>query len=150
MDSVTYFGQVTWFRVVFSLYYLVMVTEVLPSFDRALKVRAKKLARTRGDARQFDRERTQADEGYGRSLAGAAASSVGLLMACQDTQSAWASDAVAALRQGEGSARASANRDCVEAMRETSASSRALASVMDEVGVQEDEIRTDESVDWID
>jgi len=35
-------------------------------------------------------------------------------------------------------------------MRETSASSRALASVMDEVGVQEDEIRTDESVDWID
>jgi hypothetical protein len=149
MDSVTYLGQVTWFVLIFGIYYLVMVADVLPTLDRALKVRVKKLALTRGDARQFDRERVQADEGYGRSLAGAAASSFGLLAACQDAQSAWASDAVSSLRQSDGSERALANAECVEAMVETSASSQALASFMQDVEIDEDEVTNDVETDWI-
>jgi len=131
LDAVTYLGQVTWFVLVFGVYYLVMVAEVLPALDRALKMRVKKVALTRGDARQFDRERLGADEGYGRSLASAAATSVGLLMACQEALVSWASDAVSALRQGEGSSRSSANQACVAAMVETSASSLALTSRME-------------------
>jgi F-type H+-transporting ATPase subunit b len=150
MDSVTYLSQVTWFVVVFGLYYLVMVADVLPALDRALKMRVKKLALTRGDARQFDQERVQADEGYGRALASAAASSLGLLMACQDTQSAWAMQSVSELRESEGSERAIAHAECVEAMLETSASSSALSSMMDEVDLTEEEIREDESIDWVD
>jgi hypothetical protein len=150
MDSVTYLSQVTWFRVVFGLYYRVMVADVLPALDRALKVRVKKLARTRGNAREFDRERSHADEAYGRSLALAASSSVGLLMACQDAQSAWASDAVSSLRQGEEGERALANTECLDTMVDTRASSLVLASVMDEIDLTEEDVRADESVDWID
>ena len=149
LDSATYLGQVTWFGLVFGVFYIIMVTDVLPAFDRALKIRVKKLALTRGDARQFDRERTGADEAYARAVAGAAASSVGLLMACQDTQSAWAADAVSSLRQGEGSERAMANAECVEAMVETSASSLALASRMEDVDFTEEDVREDESTNWI-
>jgi hypothetical protein len=150
MDSVTYIGQVTWFTAIFGLYALVRVSDVLPMFDRILKVRAKKLAHTRGDARQFDQERTQAEDAYGRSLAGAAASSVGLLRACHETQSAWASEAVTALRQGEGSDRALAHAECLEGRVETAASSRVLAHEMASVELEDDEITNDESVDWID
>jgi F-type H+-transporting ATPase subunit b len=148
MDSVTYLSQVTWFVVVFGLYYIIMVADVLPALDRVLKIRVKKLALTRGDARHFDRERVQADEGYGRALAGAASSSVGLLMACQDTQSTWANDAVASIRQGNG-ARAQANAQCVRAMVRTTASSLALASLLHDVTITEDDVTDDASVDWI-
>ena len=150
MDSATYLGQVTWFVLVFGVFYLVMVTDVLPSLDRVMKMRVKKLALTRGDARQFDQERASADEGYGKGLAGAAASSLGLLMACQEVQSAWAANAVSELRQGASSPRAEANAECVEAMLETSASSMALASLMEDVDFTDEEVRSDEERSWMD
>jgi len=54
LDSATFVGQVTWFSLVFSAFYLIVLTDVLPSLNRAVKVRAKRLDRVRGDARQFD------------------------------------------------------------------------------------------------
>lgn len=66
MDSATYRGQVTWFTLVFSVFYLVMRTDVLPRLNRAVKVRAKKIERTRSDARQFDGVRLSSEEGVDR------------------------------------------------------------------------------------
>ena len=65
-DVSTYRGQVTWFALVFSVFYLVMRTDVLPRLNRAVKVRAKKIDRTRNDARQFDGVRASSEEGVDR------------------------------------------------------------------------------------
>lgn len=65
-DTATYRGQVTWFVIVFSVFYLVMRTDVLPRLNRAVKVRAKKVERTRNDARQFDGVRASSEEGVDR------------------------------------------------------------------------------------
>lgn len=62
LDSATYLGQVTWLAVVFGLFYLVVLTDVLPGLNRALKIRSKKLERVRGDARQFDGIRVSAQD----------------------------------------------------------------------------------------
>jgi len=70
MDSATYFGQVTWFAVVFAVFYLVVLTDVLPGLNRALKVRTKKIERVRGDARQFDGVRVSAQDALDTHVGG--------------------------------------------------------------------------------
>jgi hypothetical protein len=94
LDTSTYLGQVTWFTVVFLGFYLVMLTDVLPTLNMVVKVRAKKLDRTRNDARQFDSERTSANAAYAVSTAAAATSSIALLTGTQETQTKWTSDAI--------------------------------------------------------
>jgi hypothetical protein len=64
LDVSTYLGQVTWFAVVFAVFYLIVLTDVLPGLNRALKVRTKKLERVRGDARQFDGVRVASEDKY--------------------------------------------------------------------------------------
>lgn len=72
LDSATYFGQVTWLAVVFGLFYVLMLADVLPGVNRILKVRAKKLDRVRGDARQFDGVRVTAQDALDAQGSGAA------------------------------------------------------------------------------
>ncbi len=150
LDVTTFFGQVTWFAVVFVVFYLVMVSDVLPRLNRAVKVRAKKLELTRGDARQFDAERVSTEESYARSLMGAAGSSVSLLMGCQETQSAWSSEAVSSLREGDGSPeRSGAHVECLEAIADTQASSFELATLMNEVELTDEQVMEDPSRRYI-
>jgi hypothetical protein len=92
LDTTTYLGQVTWFTVVFTGFYLIVLTDVLPRLNRAIKVRAKKLERTRDDARQFDTERSSADAAYARATSIAAASSLTLLTDTQSIQTKWMTD----------------------------------------------------------
>jgi hypothetical protein len=94
LDTTAYLGQVTWFTLVFLGFYLVMLSEVLPTLNAAIKVRAKKLDRTRNDARQFDAERTSANTAYALSTSGAAVSSYSLMTGTQAVQTKWTSDAV--------------------------------------------------------
>jgi hypothetical protein len=101
LDSSTFLGQVTWFGLVFLGFYLILLTEVLPKLNRIVKVRVKKLERTRNDARQFDAERTMADQTYARSTSHAAASSLALLMATEDLQTKWTADTVWSLSNQE-------------------------------------------------
>lgn len=64
LDVTTYLGQVTWFFVVFSAFYVMMVSDVLPLLNRAVKLRAKKLDTQRGALRQFDGVRGSGEEHY--------------------------------------------------------------------------------------
>jgi hypothetical protein len=79
LDVSTYLGQVTWFAVVFTRFYLAVVTDVLPALNRAVKMRAKKLDRTRGDARQFDSARRAAEDGYDHASAVTSKHALGIL-----------------------------------------------------------------------
>jgi len=64
LDVSTYLGQVTWFTLVFRVFYGTMTYSVLPALNRAVKMRTKKVERTRGDARQFDGARAAAESSY--------------------------------------------------------------------------------------
>ena len=78
-DSATFVGQVTWFSLVFSVFYLVVLTDVLPSLNRAVKVRAKRLDLVRGDARQFDGVSVSAQESVDTMLSSGSKSVSGLV-----------------------------------------------------------------------
>ena len=143
LDTTTYLGQVTWFTFVFSLFYFVVLTDVLPRINRAVKVRAKKLDRTRDDARQFDAERTTADQSYARSTSSAASSSLALLMGTEDLQSKWATHAAWTLSNKEGSL-VDAHAAYLEAIVQVEASVAVLHNIMDGVTEMDSYTATDE------
>jgi len=89
LDTATFRGQVTWLVVVFGGLYRVRTGEVLPKLSRIVKMRAKKVDRTRGDASQYDGERTQLQHMYWGSLSKSAASSYGLLQKTIEVQTQW-------------------------------------------------------------
>lgn len=143
LDTTTYLGQVTWFTFVFSFFYFVILTDVLPRINRAVKVRAKKLERTRDDARQFDVERTTADQNYARSTTSAASSSLALLMGTEDLQSKWASDTTWSLSNKEGSL-VNAHASYLDAMVQTETSVAVLRDRMDSMTSMNDTDTSDD------
>lgn len=58
---VTFLGQVTWFIRVFSTFYLIVLTDVLPTLNRAIKVRVKKADQMRQFSTGWTGSITQAD-----------------------------------------------------------------------------------------
>ena len=43
LDTVTFLSQLFWLVIIFGAFYLIVLTEILPSFSRVLKSRLKKL-----------------------------------------------------------------------------------------------------------
>lgn len=68
LDIVTYFNQVTWFSLVFTGFFLAMVTDVLPRLNRAVKLRQKKLAAQHQALLQFDGLRTTGERSYDKAI----------------------------------------------------------------------------------
>ena len=89
LDTATFRGQVTWLVIVFGVLYRTRTGDVLPKLSRIVKLRSKKRDRTRGDAPQYDGERTQVENGYSSRLGNAAGSSYGLLQETMDVQTNW-------------------------------------------------------------
>ena len=89
LDTATFRGQVTWLVIVFGVLYRTRTGDVLPKLSRIVKLRSKKRDRTRGDARQYEGERTQTENGYSARLGNAAGSSYGLLQETMDVQTNW-------------------------------------------------------------
>lgn len=89
LDTSTFRGQSTWLRVVFVVLYRTRTGEILPKLSQIVKMRSKKRDRTRGDATQYDGERTQVENGYSGRLGKAAGSSYGLLQERTEIQSNW-------------------------------------------------------------
>lgn len=88
LDVATYIGQVTWFVAVFSAFYVIMTSDVLPLFNRAVKARTEKLARSRGDSRQFDTHRESASAGFNTAGSSEMGRSMGLFSMMVRTSSA--------------------------------------------------------------
>jgi putative endonuclease len=88
LDVATYIGQVTWFVAVFSAFYIIMTSDVLPMFNRAVKARTEKLARSRGDSRQFDTHRESASTGFNTAGSSETGRSLGLFSMMVRTSSA--------------------------------------------------------------
>jgi hypothetical protein len=61
MDMATFLGQVTWFFRVFSTFYLIVLTDLLPTLNRAIKVRVKKADQMRQFSSGWTGSITQAD-----------------------------------------------------------------------------------------
>ena len=102
LDTATFRGQVTWLRVVFVVLYRTRAGDVLPKLSQIVKIRSKKRDRTRGDATQYDGERTQVENGYSGRLGSAAGSSYGLLQERTDVQNNWMKEEVAKRNQSKG------------------------------------------------
>lgn len=79
LDVATFIGQVSWFVVVFAAYYIITTTDILPSFNRAVKARMEKLQSTRGDSRQFDGFRESAAGGFDSAASVGSGRSLGVL-----------------------------------------------------------------------
>lgn len=56
LDGVTYLPQVFWLRVVFFVFYLITVKNIVPTLSRILKVRAKKLSFAQGGLQELNDE----------------------------------------------------------------------------------------------
>lgn len=106
LDTATFRGQVTWLRVVFVVLYRTRTGDILPKLSQIVKMRSKKRDRTRGDATQYDGERTQVENGYSGRLGSAAGSSYGLLQERTETQGNWMKQEVAKRNQSKGMDRA--------------------------------------------
>jgi len=102
LDTATFRGQVTWLVIVFVVLYRTRRGDVLPKLSRIVKLRSKKRDRTRGDATQYDGERTQVDNGYSGRLGKAAGSSHGLLQEAMDVQRNWMNKEVGNRSQSKG------------------------------------------------
>jgi hypothetical protein len=102
LDTATFRGQVTWLCLVFVVLYRVRTGEVLPKVNQIVKLRAKKRERTRGEANQYEGERTQVEQGYSGRLGKAAGSSTRLLQERQDLQHGWMSQEVGKRTQAKG------------------------------------------------
>jgi hypothetical protein len=93
---------VTWLVIVFIVLYRTRRGDVLPKLNRIVKLRSKKRDRTRGEATQYDGERTQVDRGYSARLGKAARSSHGLLQETMDVQTNWMNKEVVNRNQSKG------------------------------------------------
>jgi len=102
LDTATYRGQVTWLVRTFGVLYLTRTGDVLPKLSRIVKLRGKKRERTRGDATQYDGERTRVERGYSTRLGNAAGSSYGLLQETRDVQTNWRNKEVVQRNQSKG------------------------------------------------
>lgn len=102
LDTATFRGQVTWLVAVFGRLYRARTGEILPKVSRIVKLRSKKRDRTRGDATQYDGERTRVENGYSTRLGNAAGSSYGLLQETMDVQTNWMNQEVVKRNQSSG------------------------------------------------
>jgi hypothetical protein len=102
LDTATFRGQVTWLVIVFVVLYRTRRGDVLPKVSRIVKLRSKKRDRTRGDATQYDGERTRVENGYSARLGNAAGSSYGLLQETMDVQTNWMNKEVVNRNQSKG------------------------------------------------
>jgi hypothetical protein len=102
LDTATFRGQVTWLVIVFGVLYRTRRGDVLPKLSRIVKLRSKKRDRTRGDATQYDGERTRVENGYSTRLGNAAGSSHGLLQETMDVQTNWVNKEVGNRNQSKG------------------------------------------------
>jgi hypothetical protein len=102
LDTATFRGQVTWLARVFGVLYRARTGEILPKVSRIVKLRSKKRDRTRGDATQYDGERTRVESGYSTRLGNAAGSSYGLLQETMDVQNHWMNQEVVKRNQSKG------------------------------------------------
>jgi hypothetical protein len=89
LDTATYRGQVTWLVIVFGGLYRVTRGDVLPKLSTIVKLRSKKRERTRGDASQYDGERTRVENAFSGRLVKAAGSSHTLLQDTMNEQNKW-------------------------------------------------------------
>jgi len=128
LDTATYLGQVTWFTFVFVTFYLVIVSYALPQINQMIKVRMKKVERTRGDATQYDAERAQTETAYNASMGGAALSALGLLTQSVETQNNWGVRTVHTLRNQEGRARS--NQHYVRTLMDSEARKQRYRTMM--------------------
>jgi hypothetical protein len=102
LDTASFRGQVTWLRVVFVVLYRARTGEVLPKVNQIVKLRAKKRERTRGDATQYEGERTRVEQGYSGRLGQAAGNSSSLLQERMDVQHTWMNQEVSKRNQSKG------------------------------------------------
>jgi len=102
LDTGTFRGQVTWMVRVFVVLYRARTGEVLPKLSQIVKLRGKKRERTRGEATQYDGERTEVDKGYSGRVGNAAGSSHGLLQERVDVQQNWMNKEVGKRNQATG------------------------------------------------
>lgn len=107
LDTASFRGQVTWLGVVFVVLYRTRTGEILPKLSQIVKLRSKKRDRTRGDATQYDGERTRVENGYSGRLGNAAGSSYGLLQERMDVQDQWMNKEVGKRNQAKGRNQAS-------------------------------------------
>jgi hypothetical protein len=125
LDVTTYRGQVSSVVIGFGLVYRLRRSEVLPSRNRAVKRRSKKTERRRTGQSDDHREVARVEAEYGRSMAGAAAASHGLLQDRVDTQTKWVDGKSSELRKGGKMGKARAKR--VSVRRESQAKRRVRA-----------------------
>jgi Plant ATP synthase F0 len=102
LDTGAFRGQVTWLTRVFVVLYRTRTGEILPKLSQIVKLRAKKRERTRGDARQYEGERTSVEQAYSGRLGKAAGSSHGLLQERTEVQGAWMNQEVGKRTQSKG------------------------------------------------
>lgn len=129
IDTASFRSQVVQFVTTFVVLYRVMVGNILPALNRAVKVRVKKLEMTKGDSSRFDAERVKAEQAYGASLGGAAASSFALLseaIAHQETQTKNSMNELSNVTMGE------ANTDYIDYIMEREARKGVLKDILDE------------------
>ena len=128
IDTASFRSQVLQFVTTFIVLYRVMVGNILPVLNRAVKVRVKKLEMTKGDSSRFDAERVKAEQVYGTSLGGAAASSFTLLsdaLASQVTQTS------NSLRDLSNVTLQESNTDYIDYMMEMEARKGVLRDILD-------------------
>jgi hypothetical protein len=106
LDTGAFRGQVTWLRRVFTVLYRARTGEVLPKLNQIVKLRAKKRERTRGEARQYEGERTSVEQAYSGRVGKAAGSSYGLLQERTEVQAGWMTQEVGKRTQSKGRNRA--------------------------------------------
>lgn len=102
LDAGAFRGQVTWLTRVFVVLYRTRTGDILPKLSQIVKLRAKKRERTRGEARQYEGERTSVEQAYSGRLGKAAGSSYGLLQERTEVQGAWMNQEVGKRTQSKG------------------------------------------------
>lgn len=128
IDTASFRSQVLQFVTTFIVLYRVMVGNILPVLNRAVKVRVKKLEMTKGDSSRFDAERVKAEQAYGTSLGGAAASSFTLL---SDALASQATQTSNSLRDLSNVTLQESNTDYIDYMMEREARKGVLRDILD-------------------
>ena len=68
LDTVTFLSQIFWLVIIFGAFYLIVLTHILPSISRILKVRKKKLEYNKNAMYNLGDEKSETLAGYDKLL----------------------------------------------------------------------------------
>ena len=68
LDTVTFLSQIFWLVIIFSVFYLIVLTHILPAISRILKVRKKKLEYNKNAMYTLGDEKGDTLAGYDKIL----------------------------------------------------------------------------------